>query len=250
MAHERLNVLRILLVGICLMMLIIGPYDSEYHTTSALMFRPLFPFPFFPFLGLGFLWLKVLALLLGVLALVAYKSKFTLPMFTLLYATLNYYIHCFQGHYCLNHIHLVVGLTAVSIAHFSKKPESASFVLTFMGGYIALLFFQAGIAKLLYGGLGWFSSGDTLYVETILDGTDFGRWFTQFAWFFPLMGMAVAIFELVLPFAFLFRALHPFYGAVLLLFHLGTFVAMGISFWFLWPLYFPLFRPQCLLRPT
>jgi hypothetical protein len=244
MPFERLRLLRMLLVAICLVMLVIGPYDTEYHATvSPLMFRPSFPFPWFPSLGEGFYALKWLACMVGMFALVGYRSKVTLPLFALMYAILNYYIHCFQGHYCLNHIHLVVGLIAVSFP-CSESSERASFILTFMAGYIALLFFQAGVAKLIYGGFGWFSSGDTLYMETILDGTEFGRWFTQFGWFFPLMGMSVAVFELMLPFAFLFRSLHPLYGATLLLFHLGTFLAMGISFWFLWPLYIPLFRPH------
>jgi hypothetical protein len=189
----RLSLLRILVVGICLVMLSIGPYDTIYHTLFApVMFQAHFPFLFFPPLGNGLMWLKIFTYGIGFFALVGYRTTLTLPFFTLCYCTLNYYIHCFQDHYCMNQAHLNIALIVLSFTpsatRFSidsfliQKPssavayEKASFGLTFLGGYIALLFFQTGLSKLIYGGMGWFLSGDTLYVETIFDGTDLGRY--------------------------------------------------------------------------
>ncbi len=57
----------------------------------------------------------------------------------------------------------------------------ASWILTCSGAFIATLLFQTGLSKLIYGGWGWFTSGDTLYVETILDGTAFSRKLTMFS---------------------------------------------------------------------
>jgi hypothetical protein len=221
------------------------------------MFQAHFPFLFFPTLGEGFLWLKILAYGIGFFALIGYRTKLTLPLFTLCYCTLNYYIHCFQEHYCMNQAHLNISLIALSftpsnsrfsIDSFSNAEptsllayEKASFALTFLGGYIALLFFQTGLSKLIYGGSEWFLTGDTLYVETILDGTDFGRYLTHYSWIFPFFGMGVFFFELVFPFFFFLYPYHFIYGVTLLLFHFGTYLVMGISFWFLWPLYIPLF---------
>lgn len=257
-AFVRLSLLRILVVGICLIMLSKGPYDTIYHTEFApIMFQSHFPFLFFPKLGEGFPWLKIFAYGIGFFALIGYKTRLSLPFFTLCYCTLNYYIHCFQEHYCMNQAHLNIALillsltssgTRFSIDSFcSEEPsslaalEKASFVLTFLGGYIALLFFQTGLSKLIYGGIGWFLSGDTLYVETIFDGTDFGRYLTQFSWTFPLFGIGVFFFELIFPFSFLLYRYHFIFGIIILIFHFGTYLVMGISFWFLWPMYFPLF---------
>lgn len=256
----RLGLLRFLVVGICLIMLSIGPYDTEYHTVFApIMFQAHFPFLFFPQLGEGVQWLKLFAYGIGFFALIGYRTRLTLPLFTLSYCTLNYYVHCFQNHYCMNQAHLNISLIVLSLApsalrfsidsYLSENEKSASlaiyekasFALTFLGGFIALLFFQTGLSKLIYGGIGWFLSGDTLYVETIFDGTDFGRYLTQFNWMFPLLGMGVFFLELIFPFFFLFYRYHFLFGILLLLFHFGTFLLMGISFWFLWPLYIPLF---------
>jgi hypothetical protein len=257
-ALARIGILRILVVGICLTMLSLGPYDTAYHTLFApIMFQPHFPFPFFPLLGEGFLWLKIAAYATGFFALIGYRTIVALPLFTICYCFLNYYIHCFQEHYCMNQAHLNMALITLCFvpaanrysidAFMHEQPasltlrEKASFALTFIGGFIALLFFQTGLSKLLYGGLGWFLSGDTLYVETIFDGTDFGRFLTRFGWVFSIFGASVGFFELIFPFLFLFHRFHFIFGLIILLFHLGTYLIMGISFWFLWPLYIPLF---------
>ena len=216
-ALVRLGLLRILICGICLLMLFTGPYDTLYHTLFApIMFQAHFPFPFFPSLGDGILWIKLLAYGMGFFALIGYRTKFVLPFFTLCYCTLNYYIHCFQEHYCMNQAHLNISLLILSLTPSASRfsmdsllserqtllanEEKASFALTFLGGYIALLFFQTGLSKLIYGGIGWFLSGDTLYVETIFDGTDFGRYLTQFNWTFPFFGIGVFFLELIFPF--------------------------------------------------
>lgn len=254
----RLGLLRVLVVGICLIMLSIGPYDTLYHTSFApIMFQAHFPFLYFPILGEWVLWLKIFAYGVGFFALIGYRTILTLPLFTISYCILNYYVHCFQEHYCMNQAHLNISLFILSLSpsasklsldsFMNEKPtsldnyEKASFALTFLGGYIALLFFQTGLSKLIYGGVGWFLSGDTLYVETIFDGTDFGRYLTQFSWIFPLSGVGVFFFELIFPFFFLFYRFHFIFGVIILLFHFCTFLFMGISFWFLWPLYIPLF---------
>ena len=258
MAFIRLGLLRILTVGICLIMLVSGPYDTIYHTQFAsIMFKAHFPFLIFPQLGEGILWLKMFTYGIGLFALIGYLTKLTLPLFTLSYCALNYYIHCFQDHYCMNQAHLNIFLIILSLSPNAKrcsvdsflreKPstladqENASFTLTFMGGYVALLFFQTGLSKLIYGGIGWFLSGDTLYVETIFDGTDFGRYLTRFSWVFPIIGISVFFLELIFPFLFFFYRYHVLFGIILLSFHFFTYLIMGISFWFLWPLYIPLF---------
>lgn len=256
---ERVALLRVITVAIALTMLIWGPYDTSYHVEAALfLYRSKAPFLFLPPLGAGFFFLKIGAILIGGLALLGWRLNWSLPLFTLCYGWLNFEIHAYQEHYCMNQAHLNFILIALCLTKtgeaFSldqKKSEEkklcdselekASWVLFFSGAFIATLLFQTGLAKLVYGGVSWFTTGDTIYVETILDGTSFGRQLTAFPSLFPLIGKATAIFELGFPWLFFWKRAHVFLGLSLLLFHLGTWTVMGISFWFLWPLYFPTF---------
>lgn len=256
---ERVALLRFLVVGIALIMLLIGPYDTAYHIKAApLMFRQRFPLFFIKSVGVWFIWLKSIAYIAGAFSLLGLFNRVSLTLFTLSYCALNFLIHCYQDHYCMNQTHLNFILVFLCFArsdrlfcldslifglpkYREKEFEYASWVISASGAFIATLLFQTGLSKLIYGGVGWFLSGDTLYVETILDGTEWGRMLTSYNWFFPLVGVSVAIFELVCPWMFLLKKLHFYLGILLLFFHLSTFIAMGITFWFLWPLYFPIF---------
>jgi hypothetical protein len=110
-----------------------------------------------------------------------------------------------------------------------------------IGGFIAVLFFQNALSKILHSGMGWFLSGDTLFVETIIDGTTFGQQLTRIPILFPMLSILTGIFEFSFIIIFLFPSLHLWLGIIAFVFHFGTFLVMGISFWFLWPLYIPLF---------
>lgn len=251
---ERVALLRVITVLIALLMLAFGPYDSMYHIDAVnIMFRA--KFPFLPPLGEGFIILKAITIVLGILSLFGIYTRYALALFTIGYCYLNFLIHSYQNHYCMNQAHLNFILMALVFArtdyifavkkpHFGTPLKSemmyASWVLTFAGTFIVLLLFQTGLSKLIYGGLGWFFSGDTLYVETIIDGTWLGRKLTAVGVFFPIAGISVAFFELGMPWLFFWKKYHVLLGATLLIFHLGTFLFMGISFWFLWPLYIPI----------
>lgn len=228
-ALRRVTLLRIITVSIALLMLLIGPYDTLYHKDAAdIMYKGFFPSSYFGIV-------KLVTVIAGVLA---FFNRVALVLFTMGYCLLNFVIHGYQEHYCMNQAHLNFILAALCCMRANDK-EQASWILTFSGAFIVTLLFQTGLSKLIYGGVDWFTSGDTLYVETILDGTEFGRTMTAYKGVFPVFGVMVAIFELGFPWLFLWRRFHRFLGISMLCFHAGTFAVMGISFWFLWPLYFP-----------
>lgn len=113
----------------------------------------------------------------------------------------------------------------------------ASFLLAFMITYIACLYLQAGVSKCLWGGMDWFTTGKRVWTETCLLGTPFGKWLTQWPLLFQFMSAGTAVVELAVPFLFFFNKTRAVAGLIAILFHLGTFLVMGISFWFLWALY-------------
>lgn len=123
------------------------------------------------------------------------------------------------------------------IENRSRDGERASYILAFMMTYIAVLYFQAGLSKLLLGGWQWFLEGERIRAETLILGTPFGKWLLQWPFVFRLLGLGTGIFELVLPFLFFFQKTRCWAACCAIAFHLGTFAVMGISFWFLWTLY-------------
>ncbi len=112
--------------------------------------------------------------------------------------------------------------------------------------YVAVLYLQAGLSKVLLGGWEWFLTGNRIWTETILLGTPIGKWLTQWPSIFRGMGIGTGIFELILPFFFFFERTQAKVASIAIAFHLATFIIMGISFWFLWALYPALFfyRPS------
>ena len=148
---------------------------------------------------------------------------------------------CFGTTYWITNTHLNFFTLALCFEPTGKNTkaqfETASFILAFMIAYIAALYFQAGLSKLLLGGLNWFWEGKRIWTETILLGTPFGKWLTNWPWLFQGMGIGTGVFELILPLFFFFEKTKARCAAIAILFHLSTYIMMGISFWFLWTLY-------------
>ena len=104
---ERISLLRILTVAIALVMLACGPYDTSYHIDAAsIMYRVKLPFLFIGELGAAFAVIKFSAVFVGLLALLGLYTRWTMPLFTVGYGLLNFVIHSYQNHYCMNQAHL------------------------------------------------------------------------------------------------------------------------------------------------
>jgi len=240
---ERLRYIRISLCSIVILLLLVGPYDSFYLDTAPWLYKAKTPFPWFPNLGSHFWTLKFSVIFFALSFGLGIWKKTTGPLFALLFLFLNYYVTCFGSTYWVTNTHL--NFFAIALCFVPQKSKSskefASFLLAFMITYVAFLYFQAGLSKLLWGGLDWFISGQRIWTETILLGTPLGKWLTQWPWIFQVMGIWTGIFELFLPFLFFFEKTQRWCAVAAITFHLGTFTVMGISFWFLWSLYPALF---------
>lgn len=239
---ERLAALRVSLGLIVATLLILGPYDSFYVDTAPWLFEAQAPFAWFPNLGAHFWTLKAATILLSLAVAANLWPKVTCPLFALSFLAFNFYITCFHTTYWITNTHLNFFALALACVPFLKpaSKEMASFILAFMITYVATLYLQAGVSKCLCGGLEWFTSGKRVFFETLLLGTPFGKFLTQWPGLFQIMSLATAPFELLLPLLFFTKA-RSLAAAIAILFHLTTFAIMGISFWFLWGLYPALF---------
>lgn len=242
-AIEKLKRIRISLCCIVIVLLSLGPYDSFYVDTAKYLFNPKFPFFWFPNLGIHFWTLKYFVIFLALCNTLNFQRRITEPLFAISFLFFNFYVTCFSTTYWITNTHL--NFFAIALCFAPQKAgvrnEKASFILAFMILYIAVLYFQAGLSKLIFGGWNWFLEGKRIWAETVLLGTPIGKWLTQWQWTFRVMGIGTGIFELILPPLFLFKKTQCWMARIAILFHLTTFAIMGISFWFLWALYPSLF---------
>lgn len=245
---ERLNLVRISLCLLILILLSLGPYDIFYVDTAPWLFKAKSPFPWFPNLGIHFWTLKYSVMLLAMCVTLNYRPLITRPLFAVAFLFLNFYVTCFGTTYWITNTHLNFFTIALCFEPIIKnreytkaEKEIASFIVAFMITYVAVLYFQAGLSKILLGGWKWFFEGKRIWTETLLLGTPFGKCLTQWIWIFQGMSIGTGIFELILPFFFFFQKTQRLVAAIAILFHLSTFIVMGISFWFLWSLYLALF---------
>jgi hypothetical protein len=118
---------------------------------------------------------------------------------------------------------------------------------SFAGWPLDLLFVElaayyclAGLSKLRDAGLQW-ADGYTLQYYMLLKRTDGGRWLASHLWLCTALSVSVLAFELSAPLGIL-RRWRPVVLGGGLLFHLGTWYFMDISFWPIVALY-ALFLP-------
>lgn len=224
------------------MLLLFGPYDGFYVELSPWLYAPQAPFSWLPNLGDHFWTLKYSVMGLAVLSL--FNSRMASILFAGTFLIFNFYVKSFSTTWWITNTHLnffAIALCFVPEKINKKDSECASFLLAFMILYVTALYFQAGVSKLIHGGIGWFFNGHRIWTETLLLGTPFGKWLTQWPQIFTFMSFGTGVFELFVPAFFLIRTKQRYAAFVAILFHAGTFIVMGISFWFLWVLYPALF---------
>jgi hypothetical protein len=236
---RRFALLRISLGLIIAVLVTFGPYGSFYTNTAAFLYEPGPLLPFLPALSPSlFYLLRALVVFSSILFAGGWLLRWMAPLTALSFFVFNYYVSCFAGaQWSYNvHLNLFLFLWWISL----KKKDSTEFVVGFMQLYVAMLYFQTGLSKLMHGGLRWFTEGETIYTNALLLGGERGAFFAQYEWLFPLAGIATALFELGFLPAYLlgFRRLLCVAGV---LFHLGIFLMLGISFWHMWLLYPALF---------
>lgn len=259
-ALKRISIIRISLSFICLILITLGPYGRFYIDTAD--FLLVSDFFIFKYLSLGdsFFLLKTLIIISGFTFGLGLFSKVTGTIFSVSFFIFNYYISAFDMGIWNYNTHLNFFLIALCCCENSRyysldaylnrtrgaQPslntyQIASFALAFMQLYIAVLYFQSGISKLIYSGLNWFLSGQTLFVSTIRLGTPFGISLTQYPILFKASSIFTGLFEIGFLLIFHFRKFHKLLSLVAISFHLGIFAVMDISFWHLWFLFPSLF---------
>jgi hypothetical protein len=244
---RRLLLLRVSLGLIILVLVSLGPYGSFYTETASFLYHPGPLLPFLPPLSAHeFSLLRGLVCSAALLFSLGLWQRLTGPVLALSFFVFNYYISRFAAAQWSYNVHLNLFVALLCCINTRQTPtqknqERSSLLLSFMQLYIALLYFQTALSKLLHGGLRWFLQGETIYTNALLLGGERGAFFASYPWLPPMLGVGTGLFE----FGFLVWYVAGFnrrwLGVAGALFHLGIFVVMGISFWHLWMLYPALF---------
>ena len=228
----RLAVLRRMLGAVIAVLLTFGPYDLS--SLEAVLYQG--PLP----LGAAGPPLRWLSVLLGILLLVGPPSRVVALALSVTFGVFNAYAAGFGPMWSYN-THLHTFLLALVFAGRDVTSARAALILTLLQLDVGLLYFQAGVSKLLDGGVAWFTTGSTAAGFVALHGTPFGRALFAHPAAAPLVGLATGAFELgFLPLLAAAR-LRRWLGAAGICFHLGAWATLGISFWHLWVLFVPLF---------
>lgn len=253
---RRLALLRVSLGVVLLVLVGLGPYGSFYTETASYLYRPGALLPFLPALPEE-VWLVVRGIVLGAALcfLLGVGLRLVLPLLAASFFVLNYYVSRFADAQWSYNVHLNLFLVLLcftrtdqryalqknALAYTPKEEEKGSLVLSVMQLYVAVLYFQTGLSKLLQGGVRWFTHGETIYTSAILLGGPRGAFFASYPWLSVLSGVFTGIFELGFLLAYLVGLNRRWLCVMAILFHTGTFLVLGISFWHLWLLYPALF---------
>ena len=95
---------------------------------------------------------------------------------------------------------------------------------------LAAFYAAAGIAKLRHAGPAW-ADGYTLQYHLLAKGEPAGVWLAEHLPLCTVLSILVLGFELAFPLSVVLRRLRPIFLVGGTLFHLGTTVFMGITFW-------------------
>lgn len=163
-------------------------------------------------------------------------SKLGHSVFAGLLARYMYHITCFSTSYWITNTHLLWLACIMCL-----PPRYNKFIVAWATAYFSFMYLQAGLSKLLLGGVSWFTTGSRIWTETILLGTPFGKYMTRWPKLFAPAGWATGIFEIILAPLLLSDRYKRQVAVCALVFHLGTFAMMGISFWFAWIFYWGLY---------
>ncbi len=259
---RRLALMRISVGLICIAYVLLEPYSQFLIDTADLLYRPSPLFSFFPPLGRTGLWVLEAAIILtGVLFTLGLATRPSAVLFGTLFTAWNYYVACFTRPTWAYNTYLNFFLLALCLfpcgqalsldARLGRtrppvdplaEQQRASFAMGAMQLFIAVFYFQAGLAKLLSGGLDWFVLGQTPFIQTLETGGWIGRELTRFPWFFTASTLFAGIFEFgFLPLGLVLGRFPRWLGAMSMMFHMGVGLTMNISFWHLFLLYPALF---------
>lgn len=256
---KRLGAIRIS-IGLISLIHLIGNFDFEFYKSFSIFFLKDHSTSWYiasTKYGLDIIYFG--AIFTGLLFTLGIGRKLVSIIYAILFIVLQYYTSRFEFGIWSYNTHLVFFIAVISLSksyhtnsfdriftHLSLKKnlsslserdiQFGSFVISFIQLYISFIYLQAGISKLTYSGFEWFIHGRTIQFFSLLSENSFSVFLSKYPTLFSFFGILSGIIEFsILPLLLIkkFKQI----CILTMLFHLGTWLVLDISFWFLWLLY-------------
>lgn len=217
-------------IAFCAAIFLLMGVDPEfYQQVIVLGDLPHFALILAPYLNL-LIYIGCAAL---VLAAFGVYSSFSLPIGTATFAAVLWLTSL--GWPLWNYVsHLLFGLVLLTLHQWSGRSGNNRSILPNLKILFAAVYLQAGLSKLIYGGVEWFWGGKTIYVYAQIIGTPLAHGLIGHHALFRAATMSSFVIELLLPFLLFVRRLEVYAMAIFIAFHVGIWLVIGISFWHLW----------------
>lgn len=256
---ERLALLRMTVGVVVVLTLLFGPY-GDFNDTAFRILHPSLSSGETMMVSGGRGVMRMMAIVAGTCVAIGWHTEATAVAVFVMYGVLNGWVaHLapIMWNYNTHLLWFVLGIALTpSAAVYSvdamrqrngpiarDRRRSSAIVLVSMQLFVGVIYFQAGLAKLVAVGPSWYTTGRTLEVSLIRQGSAAGLWLAQFPLIVRKLSLMTGAFELSFLPLLMFKRLHAILAAVAIVFHLSCYVLLGISFWQLWLLYLPLFGP-------
>ena len=242
---------RLLLVRITFLSSVLILVCSRYYGLFFPRTEPLFtagpgdcPLPRLSWMGRSYVLIRVSLVVACLLALFGLGGPLLLVLIVLSFAALDFYTANFTPKIWPNLFHLhvfgtlcVLGELAPVLSPVSPISFSQT-TIVLMQWQVGLIYFFAGVAKVIHGGIDWALKAKSLHFVVLTNGTRLGRFLLSDFRSRRAASIGALLLELLLPFLLFFPSLHPLFAFLALSFHLATYGMFGISFWHLW-VFFP-----------
>ncbi|WP_156777472.1 hypothetical protein [Synechococcus sp. RS9916] len=182
-----------------------------------------------------------------ILVFIGIYPIFTVTLLVIAFLFLDYYFANLTPEIWPNFFHLhFIGICCIfleilrifQLSEMPAGPEVFTTVYWVIFIQISLIYFFSGLSKLIHGGAAWAQNAESLHLILLMRGSSLGKSIFSHSLSRRIAGTGTIVFELLapalllLPNGFLYLSVSGF------LFHMTTYVFIGISFWHLW-IFFP-----------
>jgi hypothetical protein len=241
----KINIKKVQFFKIWLMLILLFNtfewYESLVRMSYASdFFEPHFLFSIFPFPSE--IVIKVLLFSLwtiGILLLFQKKYRWISTIFLVfLFLLLQSYLYGFQK---IDHTYATFGYILMLLP-FLEYYKDKGWIIRLMQIAVAITYLQAVLEKLLVSQFHWFEA-DNFRTFLLLHPTKIGHFISQYDFLCVLFPFFALCFELGFIFIFFFEKYKIYFTIMGILFHLATYVLLGVGGWFSvwWLVYFVFF---------
>ena len=235
----QITFIRMILVVISIMM-IFGPYHELVGEYAKIIFEnEITPWSLFDSIIINSFLYNIVRYSVFVLCIInlVWDNKYLLLLLLIVFTVFQYINYSLTPYAWNFNNHLIFFLLVLSFSKFFVETRyqqiTGSFSVSFPLLYIGILYFQAGLSKLIHGGVDWVLTGRTLRQFSFFLGQNQLKFLMNKIYVSEFFSLLTIIVELSVIFFIIRPNKHKYLAILLITFHLSIYLVMDISFWHL-----------------